>query len=154
MIRQANFHDLDRCVDLCVEFFSEMLANGGIEVIRKDVEKVAIKSIQEEKILVIDHDGEVQGMVAWEIVPHPANLKAKICYETIWCVDSKFKTDTLLLLRALERIAEEQADILIMANLSDKNETQMKRILTKRGYRFLESHYSKQTSCEVYSCRG
>jgi len=59
-------------------------------------------------------------------------------------VRSKFKTDTLLLLRALQREAKAQkADLLLMANLSDEHEAQIKRILLKRGFNFLESHYSK-----------
>ena len=150
MIRPATIKDIDACVDLCIDFFEDMLNGGGINVIREDVKAVALKSIIESKILVVDHDG-VQGLVAWEIVPHPANHSAKIFYETIWCVKSEHKTDALLLLRTLEKEAiKSGAEIVIVANLANKYEEQMSRILLKMGYTYLESHFHKHI-CERIS---
>ena len=127
MIRQALAKDIEPCVDLCIEFFEDMLNGGGINVIREDVKAVAVKSVVEQKMMVIDHNGEVQGLVAWEVVPHPANHSVKIFYETIWCVKSKQKTDTLLLLRTLEREAlKAEAEIVVVANLYNNREAQMK----------------------------
>jgi hypothetical protein len=148
MIRQALAKDIEPCVDLCIDFFKDMLNGGGIHVVREDVKAVAVKAVVEQKMMVIEHNGEVQGLVSWEVVPHPANHSVKIFYETIWCVKSKQKTDTLLLLRTLEREAEKSgAEIVVMANLFNKYESQMRRILLKRGYQYMESHFSK-TICE------
>jgi hypothetical protein len=148
MIRQALAKDIEPCVDLCIDFFKDMLNGGGIHVVREDVKAVAVKAVVEQKMMVIEHNGEVQGFVSWEVVPHPANHSVKIFYETIWCVKSKQKTDTLLLLRTLEREAEKAgAEIVVMANLFNKHESQMRRILLKRGYQYMESHFSK-TICE------
>ena len=150
MIRPATIKDIDACVDLCIDFFEDMLNGGGINVVREDVKAVALKSIIESKILVVDHDG-VQGLVAWEIVPHPANHSAKIFYETIWCVKSEHKTDALLLLRTLEKEAiKSGAEIIVVANLYNEYEEQMNRILLKMKYQYLESHFSKQL-CERIS---
>ena len=150
MIRPATIKDIDACVDLCIDFFEDMLNGGGINVVREDVKAVALKSIIESKILVVDHDG-VQGLVAWEIVPHPANHSAKIFYETIWCVKSEHKTDALLLLRTLEKEAiKSGAEIIVVANLYNEYEEQMNRILLKMGYTYLESHFSKSLAERVY----
>jgi len=150
MIRPATIKDIDACVDLCIDFFEDMLNGGGINVVREDVKAVALKSIIESKILVVDHDG-VQGLVAWEIVPHPANHSVKIFYETIWCVKSEHKTDALLLLRTLEKEAiKSGAEIIVVANLYNEYEEQMNRILLKMKYQYLESHFSKQL-CERIS---
>jgi hypothetical protein len=150
MIRPATIHDIDACVKLCIEFFADMLNGGGINVIEEDVKAVALKAVIESKMMVVDHDG-VQGLVAWEIVPHPANHSVKIFYETIWCVKSKHKTDTLLLLRTLEREAEKTgAEIVVVANLYNENEAQMDRILNKLGYEYMEAHYSKSLCERVY----
>jgi hypothetical protein len=35
-----------------------------------------------------------------------------------------------------------------MANLNDENEEQVRRILLKKGYGFLETHYSKKLKGE------
>jgi hypothetical protein len=151
LIRPALAKDIDACVDLCIEFFEDMLNGGGINVIREDVKAVAVKSVIEQKMMVIEHNGDVQGLVAWEVVPHPANHSVKIFYETIWCVKSKQKTDTLLLLRTLEREADKAgAEIVVMANLFNKHESQMRRILLKRGYNYMESHFSKKLCERVY----
>jgi hypothetical protein len=145
MIRRATIQDIDSIVLLAVEFFEPFLAKFGVPVIPSDIRNVALQALSAGQVLVVEHDGQVQGVTAWAIIPHPANNKLKIFYETIWCVKSKYKTDTLLLLRALEREATAvKADLILMANLSDIHEEQLKRIFGKRGFSFVESHYSKQ----------
>ena len=149
MIRLAEIKDLDDCVALAIEFFAPFLAKYGVPVIEEDVRNVSIMMIAARQALVVEHDGRVQGACAWAVVPHPANSKLKIFYETIWCVKSKYKTDTLLLLRALQREANKSgADLILMANLNDENEEQVRRILLKKGYGFLETHYSKKLKGE------
>jgi len=144
MIRLATINDLEPIVKLVKLFFEPFLASHGMPVNDNDVRNVSLRAISGNQVLVIVHDNQVQGVAAWECVCHPANHSLKLFYETIWCVRSKFKTDTLLLLRALQREAKAQkADLLLMANLSDEHEAQIKRILLKRGFNFLESHYSK-----------
>ena len=137
-------YDLDAITKLAMEFFASFLSKHGIPAIEQDVKNVALMALTARQILVVEHDGEVQGVTAWAVVPHPANSKIKIFYETIWCVKSKFKTDALLLLRALESEANIiNADMILIANLSSENEEQLRRIFTKRGFTFLETHYSK-----------
>lgn len=144
MIRKATIQDLEPCVKLGIDFFGKFLTDNGVPVIEEDVRTVAIDSINRNQILVVDHDGEVCGLTAWMIVGHPANHNYKIFFETIWCVKSKFKTDTLLLLRALEREALScKADMIVIANLSIQTEKQLRRIYTNKGFNFLETHYSK-----------
>lgn len=144
MIRRATDNDLDACVKLCIEFFSTFLGNHGVPVIEADVRMVAIQAIASNQLIVVEHDGEVQGLAAWACIPHPANQAYKIFYETIWCVKSKFKTDTLLLFRALEREAiKVGADLILMANLANDTEDQVRRIFLKRGFSFIESHYGR-----------
>ena len=144
MIRYATMNDLDACVSLCVEFFSGFLGSHGIPVIEHDVKLVAIQAITNKQLIVVEHDKEVQGIASWVCVPHPANQSYKIFYETIWCVKSKFKVDTLLLFRALEREAVRVgADLILMANLANDTEDQVRRIFLKRGFNFLETHYGK-----------
>ena len=145
MIRRATHNELDVCVELAIEFFKPFLFNHGVPVIVQDVKNIAEMSILAGQVLVVEHDKKVQGLTAWAVVPHPANHNIKIFYETIWCVKSRFKTDTLLLLRELEREAViANADLILMANLSTDHEAQLKRIYLKRGFQFLETHYSKQ----------
>jgi hypothetical protein len=144
MIRRATLNDLDACVVLTSEFFAPFLSTHGVKVRDLDVRKVAFHAIQNNQLLVVEHDGKVEGITSWMVIPHPANNTLKIFYETIWCVKSKFKTDVLLLLRALEREALlANADLMLMANLSDIHEEQLKRIFIKRGFNFLETHYGK-----------
>ena len=144
MIRHASLKDLEPCVALAIEFFEPFLKTHGVPVIAEDVRNIALQAIAGNQILVVEHDSVIQGITAWAVVPHPANSRLKIFYETIWCVKSKFKTDTLLLLRALEREAMlANADLLLMANLASDSEEQLKRIFLKRGFEWLESHFSK-----------
>lgn len=145
MIRYATIDDLESCVELAIEFFEPFLKEHGVPVIEQDVRNVALNTITANQMLVVEHDKEIQGITAWACVPHPANSKLKIFYETIWCVKSKFKTDTLLLLRALEREALiANADLILMANLASDNEEQLKRIFVKKGFKFMETHYLRQ----------
>lgn len=145
MIRHATMKDLDACVRLAIEYFEPFLFKHGVPVVVGDVRNVAIQAINSNQILVVEHDGEVQGLTAWAIIPHPANTGLRIFYETIWCVKSKFKTDTLLLMRSLEREANiANADLILMANLSNETEERLRRIYIKRGFDFLETHYGKQ----------
>jgi len=144
MIRHATIADLPACVKLACEFFSNFLLAHGVPVRPDDVERVAIMAITNNQMVVIDHDGEINGVAAWIVDGHPANSKIKIFYEIIWCVKSKFKTDTLLLLRTMEREAKASgAAFMVMANMATETETQVRRILTKNKYTFLETHYSK-----------
>ena len=144
MIRYATMNDLDACVSLCVEFFSKFLGNNGVPIVEDDVKLVAIQAITSNQLLVVEHDKKVEGITAWACIPHPANHSYKIFYETIWCVKSKYKTDTLLLFRALEREAiKVGANLILMANLANDTEAQLRRIFLKRGFNFLETHYGK-----------
>ena len=144
MIRRATLADLKSCVALACEFFSPFLTSHGVPVRPDDVERIAIMSITKGQMLVIDHDGEICGVTAWIVDGHPANSKIKIFYEIIWCVKSKFKTDTLLMLRTMEREAKTSgAAFMVMANMATEIEEQMRRILTKSKYTFLETHYQK-----------
>ena len=144
MIRKATMGDLAPCVKLACEFFSPFLTKHGVPVRPDDVERVAIMAITNNQMLVIDHDGEICGITAWIIDGHPANSKIKIFYEIIWCVKSRFKTDTLLLLRTMEREAKASgAAFMVMANMATDIEAQIRRILTKKRYTFLETHYGK-----------
>jgi hypothetical protein len=144
MIRRATLKDIDDIVILAVEFFRPFLEKHGVPVIDTDIRTIAHMAIINNQVLVVEHDNLVQGVTAWAIVPHPANHKLKIFYETIWCVRSRFKTDTLSLLRALENEAKDaKADLMLMANLESEHEVQLRRIFHKRGFDFLESHYSK-----------
>jgi len=144
MIRRARLTDIDICTDLAVEFFDPFLRKHGMPTVRADVRKVAVQTITKKNMLIVERDGQVKGMAGWEVLAHPANSQIKIFYETVWCVKSKVKTDVLLLLRSLERIAREVgADLLLLANLSEEHEAQLKRIFIKQGFTFLESHYSK-----------
>ena len=145
MIRRATINDLNAIVLLTAEFFSPFLAKFGVQSNLSDIRNTALQSISARQVLVVDHNGIVNGVAAWAIISHPANSNVKIFYETIWCVKSKFKTDAFLLLRSLEREAViAKADLILMANLSDVHEEQLKRIFNKRGFSFIETHYSKQ----------
>ena len=145
MIRYAELKDLNDCTRLAVEFFSPFLEKHGVNVVVNDVYSVAVKTISSHQALVVEREGKVCGVTAWAIVPHPANSKIRIFYETIWCVRSEEPTDTLALLRALEDEAvKAKADMIVVANLSEENEEQLKRIYTGQGFSFLETHYAKQ----------
>jgi len=145
MIRRATLADLKPCVALACEFFSPFLTKHGVPVRPDDVERVAIMAITKNQMLVVDHDGKICGVTAWIIDGHPANSKIKIFYEIIWCVKSEFKTDTFLLLRKMEHEAKEAgANFMVMANMATDIEEQIRRILTKKRYTFLETHYGKQ----------
>ena len=145
MIRLGKIKDLEDIVALTAEFFSPFLRNHGVEVIDDDVRNVALQAIVNNRILVVERDDKVVGIASWMVIPHPANSKMKIFYETIWCVKSNHKTDALSLLRTLEGEAElVGADLMLMANLAEENEAQLKRIFIKRGFSFLETHYGKQ----------
>jgi len=145
MIRQAELKDLDVCIDLAIEFFKPFLDKHHIPLNKEDLRKTAEQSIIAQKALVIEHNKEVQGVASWFVTNHPANFGIKIFYETIWCIKSNFKTDVLLLLRALEAKAKEvNADLILIANLSNERENQLRRIFCKRGFSFLETHYSKK----------
>ena len=144
MIRKATYRDLEACVQLAVGIFKTFLEKHGVPVIEQDITNIAIRSISNGQILVVDRDG-VKGLTAWEIIPHPANHNLKIFYEIIWCVKSDVKTDALMLLRALEKQAIlANVDLMCMATLSDKHETQLNRIFNKQGFNFIEAHYAKR----------
>ena len=145
MIRFGKIKDLEDIVSLATEFFAPFLHDHGVDVIKDDVRNVAIQAIVNNRILVVERDNKVVGIASWMVIPHPANSRIKIFYETIWCVKSEHKTDALSLLRTLEGEAElVGADLMLMANLAEENEEQLKRIFVKRGFAFLETHYGKQ----------
>lgn len=144
MIRHAKLTDLEACTDLTCEFFSSFLTTRGVPVIRDDVKRIAQFYIQKGQCVVVEHDKQVCGVAAWLIENHPANQGIKIFYEACWCVKSKFKTDTLLLLRTMEREAKASGAVfMVMANLANEKENQIRNILTKKNYTFLETHYGK-----------
>ena len=144
MIRKATMDDINDCVALMQEYFTQFLELHGVPVVYNDVWTTAKDTINARQLLVVDHDGKVKGIAGWAMVAHPANSQVKIFYETIWCVKSEFKMDALLLLRALEREAEKvKADLIVMANLSTKSELRLNRIFKKRGFNFIETHYGK-----------
>lgn len=145
MIRPPKPQDLTACVDLAIEYFEPFLKQHGVPVIREDVERIAKRSIKLGQMLIIENDNEVQGIAAWEIISHPANSSVKIFYETIWCVKSKIKTDALVMLRGMESKARQlKADIMVMANLATESEEGLRKIFTKMGFTFMETHYAKE----------
>ena len=144
MIRLATLDDKQACFDLAKLIYGDFMLVHGIEMVDEDLRKTVEFFIKSNQALVIERDDKVVGMTAWLLVPHPANMKCKIFQEILWGVNSPNKTDALLLLRAIEAKAKEvEANVVILANLSLENESQIRRIYNKKGYAFMESHYSK-----------
>lgn len=145
MIRYAEPKDRDVCVLMAKEVYGPFMKDYGIDLVEEDLYKTTDYFIGMKQALVVEHDGEVCGMAAWVVTPHPANSKVKIWQEVLWCLKSKFKTDALLLIRAMESQASSVgANVMVLANLSIENEPALRRIYGKRGYNFMESHYSRR----------
>ena len=145
MIRKAVMNDQNACYLLAQEVYGQFMLEHGIQMIEADLRKTVEFFIKNEQVLVVEHDGIVCGMAAWMVSPHPANLSCKIWQEVLWCLKSKYKTDALLLIRAMEAMANSVgANVMVLANLSLENEPILRRIYGKRGFNFMESHYSRR----------
>ena len=144
MIRLAVKADAQACTDMAKNVYGDFMLLHGIEMVDEDLRKTVESFIKLKQVLVVERDGEVFGMTAWILVPHPANSKCKIFQEILWCCDSPNKMDALLLLRAIEAKSKELgANITVLANLSLENEPRLRRIYNKRGYQYMESNYAK-----------
>ena len=142
MIRDAKQSDLDACVDLARDVYGKFLEESGIEIVLSDIVITTEKMIDLKQVIVLEHDGEVVGMVAYVIAGHPANYRVKIIQELLWCCKGVHVTDGLSLLRAFEERAEkEKADIVIIANLHEHQSERLDKIYRKMGYKFMETHY-------------
>lgn len=145
MIRPATLNDAKQCYDLAYEMYAEFMLKYGIEVIREDLQKTVELFITSGQNLVIERDNGVVGMTAWILTSHPANSRLQVFQEVLWCVNSPFKTDALILLRAIEKKAKElKADIVCLANLSEMNEGRLRDLYGRMGYDFMESHYVRK----------
>lgn len=144
MIRQATPKDREDCFNLAKKLYGKFMFEHGVALMEEDLFKTVDLFIENGQNLVVEQDGKVCGMCAWLVTGHPANFKCKIFQEVLWCMESKYKTDALLLLRALERKANESgAEVVVLANLALDNEKALGRIYGKLGYEFMESHYSR-----------
>jgi len=144
MIRLATIDDAQACYDLAKEIYGDFMLLHGIEIVEEDLRKTTDYFIKTNQVLVVERDNKVVGMTAWLLVSHPANSNCKIWQEILWCCNSPNKIDALVLLRAIEMKANELgADVIVLANLSLENEPQLRRIYSKMGYQYMESHYAK-----------
>lgn len=145
MIRPATPSDRFICVSMAKEVYGPFMAEYGISFVEEDLLRTADLLIGLNQVLVVEHNDLVCGMAAWVVSPHPANSKIKVWQEILWCLKSKFNTDALLLIRAMEDKAQSVgANIIVLANLSLENEPTLRRIYGKRGYNYLETHYSRR----------
>lgn len=143
MIRNTNINDIGVCFDLAQEIYGPFMKDNGIEMVEDDLKETVKYFILSGQSVVVEHNGKVCGMAAWIVTAHPANSKAKIWQEVLWCLKTVYKTDALALIRAMEDKAKE-ADVMVVANLSFDNEAALRRIYSKRGFNFLESHFSRR----------
>jgi len=145
MIRHATMNDVDACFNMAVEVYGDFMKGHGIPMIEKDLRKTVESFINSNQVLVVEHDNKVCGMAAWIVSGHPANQECKIWQEVLWCLKSKYKTDALLLIRAMENKAlSVGANVMVLANLSEMNEPTLRRIYGKRGFSYMETHYSRR----------
>lgn len=145
MIRVATERDIEVCFNMAKKMYSKFMERYGIKTVDKDLRQTVSNFIKYKQNLVIERDGKVVGMTAWIVTGHPANQGIKIFQEVLWCCDSPNPFDALALLRAIEKKAEElRVDIIVLANLSEQNDRQLKKIYTNMGYDFMESHFSKR----------
>ena len=145
MIRPAVIDDRDSVHWLCKEVYGDFMTANGITMVDSDLYKTVDLFITLQQALVVEHDGIICGMCAWLVSPHPANANCRIWQEVLWCLKSIHKTDALALIRAMEDKAKEaNADVMILANLSLENEPKLRRIYGKRGFNYLETHYSRR----------
>lgn len=144
MIRQATPKDHDDCFNLAKSLYGKFMFDHGMPIVEADLSKTVYFFITSGQNLVVEQEGKVVGMCAWMVTGHPANQNCKVFQEVLWCIQSKFKTDALLLLRALERKANESgAQVIVLANLALDNENALRRIYGKLGYEFMETHFSR-----------
>ena len=144
VVRLATLEDIEQCVELAKKVYEPFLIAHGVPVVKEDLRYTARFLIGLNQVLVVEHE-KICGMAAWVIVEHPANRKCKMFQEILWCIESDYVTDALLLMRAIEKKAVElKVDVCILGNLSLQNEPRLRKIYGKRGYEYLETHYSRR----------
>ena len=145
LIRLVEDKDMADCVRLSKLMYNDFLTRYGIPMVDKDLYETVQRFVKSKQILICEREGSVRGLAAWVVTPHPANGEVKIFQEVVWAVDSDNPYDAMELLRALEKQATSMAvDIIVLANLSEMNDERLKRIYKKKGYEYLESHFSKK----------
>lgn len=144
MIRGPRPTDKDRMTELVGSVYGEFMQDSGMPLVAKDLANTVDVFIKTKCCLLVERDGIVVGIAAWQLSPHPGNYSCVVFQEILWCLKSSNIMDASILLKAIERKAIElKANILILGNLSIENEEQLRRIYGKLGFKFIESHYSK-----------
>lgn len=153
MIRLGDAGDIEKIIELVRSVYEPFLEKYGIPMNEENLRHTTAMLVKLKQTLVVEHDREedetrfnktVVGVAAWGIVPHPANNSCKIFQEILWCIKGGQPMDALALLRAIEDKARElKADIIVLANLSLENESKLRKIYNRRGYEYMETHYSK-----------